>query len=126
MSAAPALVDGVVSNLVVDCNDLGLVSRFWSGLLGLAVTESDEQWADLEPLPGGRLTLSFQRVPERKEAKNRLHLDITVPDVEAAGRRAAVLGAQPAGPLHVPADVGPWRVWRDPEGNEFCLLTRAG
>ena len=126
MSTAAALPDAVVSNLIVDCNDLGLVSRFWSALLGLAVTQSDQDWVDLEPLPGGRLTLSFQRVPERKVAKNRLHLDITVPDVQVAGRRAAALGAEPAGPLHVPADVGPWRVWRDPEGNELCLLTRAG
>nr|WP_269205067.1 VOC family protein [Motilibacter aurantiacus] len=112
--------------MIVDCSDLAVVSRFWGGLLGLQVTQSDEHWVDLEPLPGGGMALSFQRVPERKQVKNRLHLDITVPDVEAAGRRAAMLGARPAGPLHERGDVSPWQVWRDPEGNEFCLLTRVG
>ncbi|MCQ0004672.1 hypothetical protein LUX73_08095 [Actinomadura madurae] len=52
-------------------------------------------WLDLEPLGTGGPVLSFQRVPEGKKAKNRLHLDLDVPDVRAAGERAARLGATP-------------------------------
>ena len=65
--------------------------------------------------------LYFQRVPEGKTAKNRVHLDIHVePDrkeVEVA--RLVALGAEVIG---VHSDRGPTTyVLSDPEGNEFCL-----
>ena len=74
----------------------------------------------------------FQRVPESKVGKNRLHLDVrAAPGLTGADRMAALdaecgrllsLGAtriaryDPAPPLesgHI--------VMTDPEGNEFCL-----
>lgn len=76
--------------------------------------------------------LFFQRVPEGKRAKNRVHLDVrAAPGLEGDARMAALeaeaarlvaLGAtrldrhEPAPPLsfgHI--------VMADPEGNEFCL-----
>lgn len=123
--AAPeAAVQVRVGELVVDCNDLELVPRFWAALLGHAETSRDADWVDLGPLGPGGPTLSFQRVPEAKAGKNRLHLDLLVHDAVAAGRRAQELGAQAAGPLHEGL-AGPWQVWRDPEGNEFCLISSA-
>ena len=65
--------------------------------------------------------LYFQRVPEGKTAKNRVHLDIHVePDQkEAEVSRLVSLGAELLG---VHSDRGPKTyVLRDPEGNEFCL-----
>ena len=65
--------------------------------------------------------MSFQRVPEVKTVKNRLHLDVVVEDVEAASARVVELG----GSVEV-AEVHEygfqWRVATDPEGNEFCLI----
>ncbi|MDP9393231.1 MAG: VOC family protein [Actinomycetota bacterium] len=106
--------------LIVDCVDLAAVSTFWASLLGMTVRKVEDGWLDLEPLAGGPV-LAFQRVPEGKTAKNRLHLDLAVPDVAAAGQRAARLGATAASDLHDGSD--PWQVWRDPEGNEFCFVT---
>jgi hypothetical protein len=118
-------------HLVFDVNDLDKVAAFWAALLDLAVTHRGPDWVDLSPLGGsaqGGPVLSFQLVPERKVVKNRLHIDIAVAPtgggVVAAGHRARALGAQPASPLHSP-DSNPWQVWRDPEGNEFCLVTEA-
>ncbi|TDE39425.1 VOC family protein [Actinomadura sp. 6K520] len=109
-----------VTNLVIDCSDLAAMAAFWGGLLGMKTTEVSDDWLDLEPLGENGPILSFQRVPERKTKKNRLHLDLEVPDVQAAGERAAALGATPAThPLGDPA--ASFRVWRDPEGNEFCF-----
>ncbi|RKT16385.1 hypothetical protein BX285_0720 [Streptomyces sp. 1114.5] len=63
----------------------------------------------------------FQAVPEPKQAKNRLHLDVhpgpgertaTVTRLEALG--ATVLH-------HVDQPGGAWTVMQDPEGNEFCV-----
>lgn len=116
------------AHLVFDVNDLDKAAAFWAALLDLAVAHRGADWVDLAPLGGGGPVLSFQLVPERKVVKNRLHIDIAVSasggGVVAAGRRAQALGAQAASPLHA-AESSPWQVWRDPEGNEFCLVTEA-
>ncbi|MFF3333305.1 VOC family protein [Streptomyces sp. NPDC002888] len=65
--------------------------------------------------------LLFQRVPEAKTVKNRLHLDVHV----GAERRAAEverlrgLGATVLREVKEPG--GEWVVMADPEGNEFCV-----
>jgi len=69
--------------------------------------------------------LAFQRVPEAKQLKNRLHLDLAVPDFDAATARAGSLGAAPYGVVHGTGS-SRWQVWRDPEGNEFCLCSEPG
>ncbi|MFJ3665699.1 VOC family protein [Streptomyces sp. NPDC090106] len=68
----------------------------------------------------GRRVL-FQRVPEEKTVKNRLHLDLH----PGAGRREdevarlAALGARVLREVEEPS--GAWVVMADPEGNEFCV-----
>jgi hypothetical protein len=65
--------------------------------------------------------LYFQRVPEGKVAKNRVHLDIHVePDRKAEDvERLTQLGAEL---ISTHDDQGPLTyVMRDPQGNEFCL-----
>jgi hypothetical protein len=65
--------------------------------------------------------LLFQRVPEPKSGKNRLHLDLH----PGEGRRAAEverlkgLGASVLREVKEPS--GQWVVMADPEGNEFCV-----
>lgn len=113
-----------VSHVVVDCRDARALARFWSELLGLAevrTANSDESWVDLAPLGGGGPFLSFQEVPEGKQVKNRLHLDLDVDDVEAVGRRVGALGGRIAEGQPPVSGVG-YQVWHDPEGNEFCLV----
>jgi len=70
---------------------------------------------------GAEPRLYFQRVPEGKVAKNRVHLDVrTDPDrKEAEVERLVSLGAKL---VETHSDRGPLTyVMRDPEGNEFCL-----
>jgi hypothetical protein len=65
--------------------------------------------------------LFFQRVPEPKSAKNRVHVDVPVPDErrEAESRRLIEKGATL---LWITSDRGPTTyTLQDPEGNEFCL-----
>ena len=65
--------------------------------------------------------LFFQRVPESKVAKNRVHIDVHVaPDLKLAEvERLEKLGAHL---VETHSDRGPVTyVMRDPEGNEFCL-----
>jgi len=62
---------------------------------------------------GNSPRLWFQKVPESKVAKNRVHLDLTSADVGAEVARLAGLGARVLG------DQERWVTMADPEGNEF-------
>ncbi|GIG59914.1 hypothetical protein Lfu02_42860 [Longispora fulva] len=66
---------------------------------------------------GGRVL--FQVVPEPKSAKNRMHLDLHVPDQAATVARLVELGATVTG--HGEEGGRGWTVMADPEGNEFCV-----
>ena len=72
--------------------------------------------------PDGRgPRLFFQRVPERKSAKNRVHLDLHVgrDNIEAEAERLIGLGAKR---LWTSNDRGgPCITLQDPEGNELCV-----
>lgn len=100
-----------LSGIVIDAADLDLLARFWGGLLGLEITRREPAWISLGP------GLAIQLVPEPTTAKNRIHLDLVADDFAAATAHAAGLGATPAGEIR--EDL--WQVWRDPEGNEFCI-----
>jgi hypothetical protein len=133
-----------------DCADPRALSLFWCEVLGYEFPPPPpgfESWdAFSESLPeaqrnsasacvdphGAGPRLFFQRVPEGKSAKNRLHLDVrAAPGFEGDDRMAALevecerllaLGAtrverhEPAPPMS-----GGFLVMQDPEGNEFCL-----
>lgn len=111
-----------VGHLVVDTADIDRAVAFWSALLELPVTARGDVWVDLAPVGAGGPVLAFQQVPEVKAGKNRLHIDLEVSDIDAAGDYALWLGATPMSAVQGPAG-RTWRVWRDPEGNEFCLVT---
>ena len=65
--------------------------------------------------------LLFQRVPEEKTGKNRLHLDLHPGDGLRAAEveRLTGLGARVLREVREPS--GAWVVMADPEGNEFCM-----
>ncbi|RFU40276.1 VOC family protein [Actinomadura logoneensis] len=108
-----------VRAIAIDCNDLEVQAAFWSALLGMKVTERGERWWELEPVSPDGPVLCLQKVPEGKAVKNRLHLDLHVPDFESAGERGRELGAT----YHwSPEEGGDFQVWLDPEGNEFCFV----
>ncbi|MFE2751160.1 VOC family protein [Actinosynnema sp. NPDC059335] len=109
-----------LNQIVVDCPDPSRLVRFWAGLLGGEPVLRAHGWAHV--VPPGWPRLSFQPVPEPKAVKNRLHLDIDVPDIAAATRRATGLGATALGGVHTD-EQGSFQVLRDPAGNEFCFVT---
>ncbi|WP_309098090.1 VOC family protein [Streptomyces sp.] len=65
--------------------------------------------------------LLFQRVPEAKSGKNRLHLDLHPGEGrrEEEAARLEELGARVL--RRVTEQGGEWLVMADPEGNEFCV-----
>jgi hypothetical protein len=112
---APAVLG--FAALVIDCSDPPGLARWWSRLMGGEVDVDPDGDARLRTAAG--LVLDFLRVPEPKAVKNRLHIDLRTADVGEATEQALRLGATTADDVHAG---GSWRVLRDPEGNEFCLL----
>jgi Glyoxalase-like domain len=132
-----------------DCAEPERVARFWCEALGYVVPPPPEgfaDWADYErSLPPERQgsgfvcqdpsglgpRLYFQRVPEGKVVKNRVHLDVRVGTGLVGEERLAALEAECARLVALGATRGrvlladeydeSCIVMRDVEGNEFCL-----
>lgn len=114
-----------VGSVVIDCNDLPTMLDFWRSALGYVLREpAAHDFAVLRDPDGGRVNVSLQVVPERRAGKNRLHLDLYTDEQTAEVRRLLGLGAT-LDPR--PAEPGDdFVLLRDPEGNVFCVVDRAG
>jgi hypothetical protein len=103
------------------------LSRWWQAVLDYAEDPEDPNEPDHEECMiasrDGRHRLLFVRVPEAKQVKNRIHLDLRptegARDAELA--RLIALGAVPVDDRRTPDGAG-WVTLADPEGNEFCIL----
>jgi predicted enzyme related to lactoylglutathione lyase len=107
--------------LTIDCADPVGLAGFWATLLDTGVGDAmdDGRFVFLDgrdDLP----VLCFQRVPEAKAGKNRLHLDLSVDDLEVATERILALGGSWDGEDRSLENFS-WRTMRDPEGNEFDI-----
>ncbi|TNC23552.1 VOC family protein [Amycolatopsis alkalitolerans] len=140
-------------SVTVDCAEPARLASFWALALGYvrkppptgfgsweewftAHGVPEDEWEDgayLSDPDGAGPALSFQRVPEGKVAKNRVHLDVHAgggrevpwdvrwPRVEAAAGRLTAAGATVLR-VHDLAGRPDHLLMADPEGNEFCLL----
>jgi len=103
--------------LEVDCVDAETLAGWWGRVYEVEVTRYDG-WFALEDVPGMPIgAMDFADVPEPKKVKNRIHWDVTVPDVAPLVTAGATV-------LREPDDEVRWHVLADPEGNEFCAFTR--
>jgi hypothetical protein len=115
-----------VGNITFDCDDVLKVAHFWSDALGLPLDAgSGPNFASIGGGDPDRVQPAwyFERVPERKQAKNRMHLDLVDPDPSAV-QRLVGLGASVVG-THRFGDRHSWTVMQDPEGNEFCIASKS-
>ena len=136
-----------------DCADPAALSAFWAEVLGYRLQpppdgfDSWDQALDafgvppdqrnsrsaILPIEGSHPRVFFQRVPEGKAAKNRLHLDVRVAPGLEGDERMSALEAEAARLEQMGAtrayrvEPDPARMesgfitMHDPEGNEFCL-----
>jgi len=115
-----------VRHLTFDCRDPHLLARFWAAAIGYVEdpenpNHPDDPEALLVDPAGLGPGLLFVPVPEGKQGKNRLHLDLQ-PDQprEAEVQRLLDLGATLVDDRRDPDGTG-WAVLADPEGNELCV-----
>jgi predicted enzyme related to lactoylglutathione lyase len=118
--------------IVIDCSDLDVSAQFWSGVLGYTIGEpvpelaSTGRYRSLQPESGAGIDVLLQRVPDVKGQKNRLHLDLRTPDLDAEVSRVLGLGARLLTREPVTEDGWSWHILADPDGNEFCVLQPPG
>jgi hypothetical protein len=114
-----------IDSLAIDCRDPQLLADFWCLALNYRLLEVDDEVAEIEPNDGNGVTILFVVVPEGKEVKNRVHLDLRASDtMDQEVERLEALGASTIG--RVDEGGSYWTVMGDPEGNEFCILRGPG
>lgn len=110
--------------VTIDCADPVRMSAFWAALLGIPTSHEhgdDPGWATVGSRSGPSPRLTFQRVPEPKGTKVRIHLDVEVDDIDSGRRQVEDLGGRFSGVRH-DYDEGVVLNMLDPEGHEFCLV----
>jgi catechol 2,3-dioxygenase-like lactoylglutathione lyase family enzyme len=108
-----------VGSITVDCTDVGSMTAFWAAALGATVQMAGADFGMLARPENGGPYLSFQRVPEPKAGKNRLHVNLSGEPRATAVPRLEELGATAIAEHRSPGIA--WTVMADPEGNEFCV-----
>jgi hypothetical protein len=124
-------------SVVVDCARPSELARFWAAALGWTVrpySDEDRAWLAeqgltpetdpsvcVDPPDASLPTLWFNRVPEPKAGKVRIHMDVNVIGDRGIERLvslgATIVEPHPGG--------GSWTIMADPEGHEFCAFPLA-
>ncbi|WP_433341064.1 VOC family protein [Streptomyces sp. CA-253872] len=135
--------------VTVDCADPVRLAAFWCEVLGYVLPEAPEEYGSWEEYgravpreeqpgyfacsdpTGAGPRLLFQRVPEGKTVKNRVHIDVRAGKGLVGDERLATLQAEQArlealGAVHLYTQLADEEnescvTMQDIEGNEFCL-----
>ncbi|CAN5324659.1 VOC family protein [soil metagenome] len=117
----------LISHTSFDSLDAYAMSVFWGQVLGFAEDPDDpnepgDEECMIFSTDGGQ-PLLFIQVPDAKQVKNRVHLDLKPAEGtrEQELERLLGLGAREVADRRRPNGSG-WVVLADPEGNEFCIL----
>ena len=118
---------GRLTQLILECDDAERLANFWQKVLDLPEPEGNSDWLTLRWEPVGRF--SFHRVPGYRppswpgeRGEQHVHFDLLVDDLGDAGHAVEKAGARP---LTEVLDPGPkaWRIYADPAGHPFCLVS---
>jgi predicted enzyme related to lactoylglutathione lyase len=125
MTSTPDIGQINLDLVVLDCPDPQALSQFYAQLLGWTLESTDDDWVTLRA-PDGGIGLAFQQADDyvaptwpEGPVPQQFHLDINVPDIEAAEPAVLALGAVKTG--RPEPDAKGFRVYLDPVGHPFCL-----
>ncbi|MET0324770.1 MAG: VOC family protein [Ilumatobacteraceae bacterium] len=110
--------------VAIDAMDIEAVRPFWEAVLGYEPEPPNPRTGTVvgivDPARIGP-SLWFQQMDAPRPQRNRIHVDVTVPDDVAEERIAAALAA--GGTLVNDSEAKAFWVLADPEGNEVCVCT---
>lgn len=113
-----------MGGITIDCVDPGRLADFWTKALGTTIDQNYDGEYIMLARPADKPYLAFQKVPEERAGKNRVHLDFGTDDRRAEVERLVGLGATAVAEHSVPGLT--WTVLQDPAGNEFCVGSEHG
>jgi len=115
---------GKLKSVVLDAPDIKGLSAFYRGLAGWTEAYADDEWITLTTEDGWRI--AFQDAPDHVPPRwpdpaypQQAHLDLRVPDVDAATAKAEELGAT------LLRGNDSWNTLADPAGHPFDLCLNA-
>ena len=110
--------------VVIDSEHADEIAAFWSALLERPVTDGATQFYAMIPASEDRTfpALMFLAVPEPRQGKNRMHLDLVATDLQAEVERAVALGATKVADFDEYGTI--WTTLTDPDGNVFDIGLR--
>ena len=109
-----------VARVAVDCLNVDVMVRFWSAALGYEVSRRDDG-AILRHPAGAGPKLLLRPGAKRNAGRNRLHLDLYAVDAERVIGWLSTLDARRVSRYDDDGESG--YVLKDPEGNEFRVMT---
>ncbi|MET0965975.1 MAG: VOC family protein, partial [Nakamurella sp.] len=99
------------------------LAGFYCALLGWQITDEQDDWITIRGTAGAGI--AFQLAPNHvpptwpaDTVPQQIHLDLNVPDLDAAEAEVLALGARTTGQPEQPSS---FRVYLDPSGHPFCL-----
>ena len=117
-----------LQSITIDAQDPLALAQFWAEALGWKIGEDVneiEVWIERElgdPKNTGFPDILFLKNSDKKQGKNRLHLDLRPDDQAAEVARLEKLGAKQIDIGQAAEPTCTWVVMADSEGNEFCVL----
>ena len=108
-----------IGDITFDVAHPRVMAEFWAAALHYEIQEVTTTWAAVVDPRGLRPRCCFQHVSTPRAGKNRVHLDLYTPGMEAEVERLEKLGAKRL--KSGEEDGVRWTVMLDPEGNEFCV-----
>ena len=103
--------------VVFDCHNAAALADFWSGVLEQPIDAGANEFFATVGREGSGTGFMFIQVPEPRNEKNRLHVDLVGPDHETEVDRVIGLGAKRIADFD---EYGTrWTTLADPEGNVF-------
>ncbi|NYJ19954.1 VOC family protein [Glaciibacter psychrotolerans] len=122
LGATPATALPARYDIAIDCTDAGALIPFWRVGLGYLESSGDDGIELVDPL-GRSPRIWFQHMQIARTDRNRIHLDVYLPQADAPGRVHDIVAA--GGLLLTDEHAPDWWVLADPEGNELCVCTTA-
>ncbi|MCM3660390.1 VOC family protein [Georgenia satyanarayanai] len=112
-----------LSMVTFDTTDADSLATWWAEQTGGEVVERNDGWYVM--VAGGTLPvlLAFQKVQDPTAGKNRIHLDLTAPDLDGEVER--LLGAGATLVARRGDESFRWVTLADPHGNQFCVAAAA-
>ena len=129
-SAASSAVGAIATFdlVVLDTPAPRALADFYCALLGWRIVQEEDDWVTIrgDSTAGMAFQLAPYLVPPTwpdPAVPQQFHLDVNVPDLDAAEERVLAIGARLTGQPEQPSG---FRAYLDPSGHPFCLCLEEG